>query len=45
LADQMDFLAANLPKTSRLLEGSSWVSQEGGVVVSAFPKLNHYEFF
>jgi hypothetical protein len=25
LADQMDFLAANLPKTSRLLEGLSWV--------------------
>jgi hypothetical protein len=23
LADQMDFLAANLPKTSRLLEGLS----------------------
>jgi hypothetical protein len=24
LADQMDFLAANLPKNSRLLEGFSW---------------------
>ena len=24
LADQMDFLAANLPKNSRLLAGSLW---------------------
>jgi hypothetical protein len=26
LADQMDFLAANLPKNSRLLESLPWVS-------------------
>jgi hypothetical protein len=25
LADQMDFLAANLPKNSRLLESALWV--------------------